>query len=328
MPAQCWTLILMPNIINREPKKFLRTKTIYVENLVKFSVLIKEGRKYLKVCKINDARIKAALNFIQEHGSTLDKYRLNYLLNKKRNDEIPLKNLRNSQNEDGGFPYNLEKGKHSCVSETCSMLSLIKELNLEESGICKKTLQFLFKAQQQDGSWDENPRITEYGPPPWDTPKKLETKTWLTAEVTNNLIQLDYRNSEQVEKAVEFLMRNRDENGKVAGYKIATWIAMSVFAQLEGLDNETVQKSLKLVETWLQEEDIDPSFLNWYLACLHDAKISHNHPLVQQCLERLVKLQQENGSWTSVDGGRYIVPTTITALKMLRDFGVWTLKKK
>jgi hypothetical protein len=97
-----------------------------------------------------------------------------------------------------------------------------------------------------------------------------------------------------------------------------------VLAQLEGVENETAQKSLELVQGWLEQEDADASFLNWYLQCLSQAKVPKNHPLVQKCLEKLVKLQQKNGSWTSVDGERYIVPTTITVLKLLRDFGVWT----
>jgi hypothetical protein len=268
--------------------------------------------------------IEAALRFIQEHGDAIDKYRINYLLNKRRNDEFPLEKLRSVQNGDGGVPYNIEKGKQSSLSETCSALNLINELDLKESDVCKKALNFLFETQQQDGSWDENPKIAEYEPPQWDKPGKLETKTWLTAEIARNLIQLSYRDSKQVKKAAKFLLQNTDENGKVEGYKIATWIALSVLAQLEGIENETVQKSLKLVQEWLEEEDVDASFLNWYLQCLSQVKIPKNHPLVQKCLEKLVKLQQENGSWASVDGERYIVPTTITALKLLRDFGVWT----
>ena len=272
--------------------------------------------------------VEAALNFIKEHGNSIDKYRINYLLDKKREDEIPLSYFQKIQNKDGGFPYNHEKGKHSGVSETSSILALIRELDLKDVEVCKKALQCLFKIQQKDGSWDENPKIAEYDPPPWDTPGALGTKIWLTADITNALIQLGYQNSEHVRKAADFLAKNRDENGKVAGFRIATWIALSVFAQLEGLENEAVQKSLKLVEEWLKEEDTDASFLNWYLMCLQDAKFPRKHPLVQQCLKRLVKLQQKNGSWTSVDGGRYMVPTTITALKLLRDYGVWTEQER
>jgi len=191
--------------------------------------------------------IETALDFIQKHGNKIDRYRITYLLNERQNDEIPLKDLRNMQNTDGGFPYDLQKDKYSCVSQTCSMLSLIRELDLKKSDVCKKALQFLSKNQKQDGSWDENPRIAGYKPPQWDMSGKIATKTWLTAEIANNLIQLGYNDSEQVRKAAKFLKKNRDEKGKVVGYRIATWIAIPVFAQLKGIENETVQKSLKLV---------------------------------------------------------------------------------
>lgn len=268
-------------------------------------------------------RIEKALDYIRKHGNPMDKYRVEYLLNKRSDDAIPLKYLEDIQNEDGGFPHNLEKGKHSDVSETCSMLDLIYELELGKHDVCKRAVQFLFENQREDGSWDENPRILEYNPPSWDTPGKLETKTWLTGEVANNLIQLGHRDSEQVKRAVEFLKGIIDENGKVTGYKIATWITTSVIAQLEGIENNTAQKSLNLIQEWLQVEDTDASFLNWYLACLLKAKIAKDHPLVQECLDKLLGLQQENGSWTSVDGERYTVPTTITSLRLLRAFNRW-----
>lgn len=185
--------------------------------------------------------VEAALNFVRKHGNTIDGYRVNYLLNERRNDEIPLKNLRNMQNEDGGFHYEFEKGKHSSVSETCSMMSLIRELDLKTSDVCRKALQFVFRIQQHDGSWDENSKIAGYKPHPWDTPGKLETKTWLTAEIANNLIKLGYHNSEQVRKAAKFLNKKRGKNGKISGYRIATWISIAVFAQLEGFENEIVQ---------------------------------------------------------------------------------------
>ncbi|MFP3985018.1 MAG: prenyltransferase/squalene oxidase repeat-containing protein [Candidatus Bathyarchaeia archaeon] len=268
--------------------------------------------------------VEAALYFIQKHGGVIDKYRVNYLLNGSGDEEVPLKILRTLQNEDGGFPYNLEKGNLSSVNETCSLLNLISELNLEASPICKKALQFLLQTQQPDGSWDENSKIKEYNPPFWNAPGKLETKTWLTAAATNNLILLGYRRSDQVKKAAKFLKENMDENGKIAGFRIATWIAISVFAQLEDLEKETLRKSLQLFEEWLQKEKTDASFLNWYLECLLDAKIPQNHPLVQKCLKKLVKLQQRNGSWTSADGAKHTVSTTVTALKMLRNYGFWT----
>jgi len=61
--------------------------------------------------------------FVEENGSELEKYRLNYLLGKVRDDEVPLRCLRGLQNDEGGFPYDNEKGKLSCVGNTSANLS-------------------------------------------------------------------------------------------------------------------------------------------------------------------------------------------------------------
>ncbi len=55
------------------------------------------------------------------------------------------------QNEDGGFPYGLEKGKDSGISETCSVLSILSELNLLDYDIAKKSIKYLLKKQKNDG---------------------------------------------------------------------------------------------------------------------------------------------------------------------------------
>lgn len=62
--------------------------------------------------------IPKAISFVEKNGTALEKYRLRFLRGKEKNDEIPLQYLRNLQNEDGGFPYDSEKGKLSCVLTT------------------------------------------------------------------------------------------------------------------------------------------------------------------------------------------------------------------
>ena len=72
--------------------------------------------------------VQKAIGFIEENGTKLEKYRLNHLLGKGRDDEVPLRHLRRLQNDDGGFPYDDEKGKLSSVNSTGVDLSLIVEL--------------------------------------------------------------------------------------------------------------------------------------------------------------------------------------------------------
>jgi len=268
--------------------------------------------------------VESAFKFVECFGNMLERYRVKYLFQGTRDDEVPLRYVRRLQNEDGGFPYNLELGKPSSVNETSGILSLVAELNLGESDEGQKVIKYLFQAQSLDGSWNESPEISQFNPPRWDDPNNVNTRMWLTGVITVHLIQLGYGESQHVKKACEFLRKHMDEKGKVEGPQIATWIAMAIFGMLEGSGSPCVRKELDLVEGWLDEElEEDASFLCWYLECLSYAGVPREHALVRKCLKKLMTLQGEDGGWKNADGARYNVPTAINTLKLLKHFGEW-----
>ncbi len=120
--------------------------------------------------------VQKAISFVEENGTELEKYRLNHLLGKEKNDEIPLRYLRRLQNDDGGFPYENEMGKVSCILNMSANLSLMIELGLAESDVCRKTVEYLLRVQDRDGGWDENDEIKQYNPPFWDASRDPKTK--------------------------------------------------------------------------------------------------------------------------------------------------------
>lgn len=267
--------------------------------------------------------VQKAIDFIEENGTMLEKYRLGYLLGKEKSSEFPLIYLKALQNEDGGFPCNDEKGKESSVNLTSVNLSLMIELGLGESDVCRKTLEYILNIQIEDGSWDENKAINQYNPPFWDTPGDLKTKMWLTATILNHLIQLGYGKSQAVRKGVEFLLKNRDEEGKFAGFLHSTWIAVGVFGQLEGTDSEVVKKALRVIDKNLSRmEDGAPDFA-WCLECFYAAGIPKEAPAVKRCIDNVTKLQRENGALASIDGEKHAVSTTINVLKVLKMYEAW-----
>jgi len=266
--------------------------------------------------------VESAFKFIERFGNTLEQYRGKYLFQSLRDDRVPSHYLRRLQNEDGGFPYDLETGKPSSVNETSGILALVAELDLGTSEVCQKVLSYLFQIQRPDGGWDENPEISQFNPPRWDTPNNINTRMWLTGEITVDLIRLGYIGSRQVKQACEFLLKHMDKKGKMEGPQIATWIAMAIFGILEGRDSLYVGKALVLVERWLDEEpEEDAAFLCWYLECLSYAGIPREHAVVRKCLKKLMALQEKDGGWKSADGSRYNVSTTINALKLLKHYG-------
>jgi hypothetical protein len=267
--------------------------------------------------------VQKAIRFVEENGTELEKYRLNYLVGKERDDEVPLRYLRGLQNDDGGFPYSHEKGKLSSVNSTSVNLSLMIELGLTESNVCRKTVEYFMDVQSENGSWDENHAISQYNPPFWDMPGDLKTKMWLTASVLNFLIQLGYRESEAVRKAKQFLLKNRDEEGKFVGFLHSTWISVGVFGQLEGKDSEIVKKALEVIERNIDRLEDGAGDLVWCLECFYAARIGKDAPIVKRCIDRVIELQRQDGAWASGDGEKYSVSTTINALRILKMYKVW-----
>jgi hypothetical protein len=264
--------------------------------------------------------VESAFKFIERFGNALERYRREYLFENFRDNGVPLGYLRQLQNEDGGFPYNLEVGKPSSVNETSGVLRLVAELALGESDVCYKIVDYLFSIQRSDGGWDENPEIRQFNPPRWDTPRNINTRMWLTGDITTHLIRLGYDRSKHVKQACDFLLKHMNEKGKVEGPRIATWIAIAIFGMLEGAESPYVRNTLGLVESWLDEEsDEDASFLCWYLECLGYAGLPQKQSIVRKCLKRLLTLQDKDGGWKSLDGSRYNVSTTINALKFLKQ---------
>ncbi len=267
--------------------------------------------------------VQKAVHFIEENGTELEKYRLHYLLGKERNKEYPLRCLRELQNHDGGFPYGGEKGKLSSVNVTSGRLNLMIELRLDESDVCRKTAKYLLNIQNEDGSWDEDEAINQYNPPFWNTPGDLKTKMWLTANISNHLIQLSHRESEAIRKATEFLLKNRDDEGKFAGFLHSTWISIGVFGQLEGINSEVVKKALRVIDRNINRMENGVSSFTWCLECFYVAGVPKENSVAQKCIYRVIKLQSENGAWVSEGGEKYAVSATINALRVLKMYKVW-----
>jgi len=267
--------------------------------------------------------IQKAINLVEKNGTALEKYRLRFLTDEEKNDEIPLQYLKNLQNEGGGFPYDSEKGKLSCVNTTSNYLGLMVELGLGTSNVCKKTIEYLSRIQGKDGGWSESEAIKQYNPPFWLMPSDLKTTMWLTASITNYLIQLGYSKSQAVQRATRFLLKNRDKEGKFAGFLHSTWISIGVFGQLKGNESDIVKKALKVIDKNIEKLGDGAGNFAWCLECFYIAGLTKENPTVKKCIDTLVNLQQENGAWLSADGEKFTVSTTINVLRVLKNYQLW-----
>ena len=275
-----------------------------------------EKQKYKNMkSKKTSVDIEKTLNYIKKNGTDLDVYRVEYLFYNKKDDKVSLKIFSQVQNEDGGFSYNLEKGEDSGISETCSMLSILSELNLLDYHIAKKSIKYLLKKQKNDGRLSENVEILKYDPPPWNLPDDLKCDMWLTAEIALKLLKLGYR--DKAEKAANFLDRNKKE-GRFFGYAITNVLAVSLFSCLEKRDE--IKNMDEIIRDIIEKEE-EPAFLNWYLETLEDSKLEYKDSLMKICLEKLQKKINKNVIFESVDGERFNIPNTIDSLKLLKGYG-------
>lgn len=260
--------------------------------------------------------LKRAVHFAKTQGDELQRYRVDFHFNDIGDDEIPLNYYRKRQEATGGFPYDLEPGRPTSTNETAAVLGTLAELDLSKSDVADKAVDYILSIQSRDGSWDEGQEIKTLNPPPWDMPGELNTRLWLTALTAANLVNLEKGDLEAVRRAAGFLLQHRDESGRFKGYAITTWICIPLFSFLKGKDSDIVKGCLEHVEEWAEEET-DPGFLVWYLECLTLAGLTLDHPTASNCLEKLGRLQRDDGSFSSVDGDRYVVPNTIGAARFM-----------
>ena len=146
---------------------------------------------------------------------------------------------------------------------------------------------------------------------------------WLTANITNYLIQLGYSESQAVQRAVRFLLKNRDEEGKFAGFLHSTWISIGVFGQLRGSESDIVKNALKVIDENIRKLRDGAGDFAWCLECFYAAGLTKENPIVKKCIDELVDLQQENGAWLSADGEKFTASTTINVLRVLKNYKLW-----
>ena len=123
------------------------------------------------------------------------------------------------------------------------------------------------------------------------------------------------------QKALDFLLRHRDETGKFYGYLHTTWIASSVFGMAGDQYAEVARKGLQTLMDRPFSEWAD-SQIAWALDCLSSAGLPKDHPFVEKCLAELLQRRGPDGRWSSEDGEAYAVGATIQVLKVLKHYGL------
>jgi len=263
--------------------------------------------------KIN---MKQAIDFVYKNGNIIKKARLDAILREKKPAKSVVGKILDLQNEDGGFPYNMKKGKPSTISDTTVALIWLNDLKMLDSDTGKKAIKHLISLQKEDGSWDENPEISSYNPPVWMTPGDKKTIVYNTAYSAFWLGISGHGKSLSFKKAYNFLVEYQKESGKFEGFLHSSWIGTSVIAMIEGWESKRVKRSLKFLDhidwsSWVASQ------ISWMLWCFMVADVPKENIFVSKMLNKLRGKQRDDGSFASEDGEEFAVGATLEAIKVL-----------
>ena len=258
-------------------------------------------------------------SFIEGHGSSLEQARARWILHRVKPEPDVVQSLAELQNEDGGFPFHMVKGNLSAIASTIVALWWMSDLGLLQSPTAARASRYLLAIQRDDGGWDEAPAIAQYNPPPWATPGDLKARLYLSADAAFWLAVMGYQGQPAFQRALDFLLNQRDEMGRFYGFFHSTWIATSVFAMTGLQYAAVVEQGLQVLMGRPLSEWV-ASQIGWALSCLAQAGIPKAHPFVEQGLAELARRQRPDGSWTSEDGETHDVGATIEAVKVLKHY--------
>jgi len=257
--------------------------------------------------------MEKALGFIMENGSVMDTYKVEYLLDLGRDDKIPLEFFSRYQNKDGGFPLEFKEGKPSSIGTTAMILPWFFHLDVTYAGSYKRCINYLMESQKPDGFWDEDQRIGSMGPPEQLEPGILSTKLFLTGLASNLLLNYDI-NEYSAKKGVNYMENFRRGDGSFEGLPITNWMMFSLYSQRG--DDEKADALMPFLETDTPE---DPKYLVMQIDCIWMAN-RENH-IAEGILDRLEKMQQDDGSWKTSDGKRFYAQATAEIIRIMHTWG-------
>ncbi|UCC20617.1 MAG: terpene cyclase/mutase family protein [Promethearchaeota archaeon] len=268
--------------------------------------------------------IQKSLKFIETQGNFIEKARLSIIIRDEKPTLDVIKKLNLMQNSDGGFSYWVKQVSN--ITDTCYILEWFDDLKVFKGEAVDRACKFLLDRQQEDGGWDEVPKVSNYNPPKWMLPGRIETRVWLTAYCAHVLIRFGYAEAKGTKCPTDFLLANCNSKGRLAGYLRATWLALPMLAFFPGPDSESFIRAVKVVEENFSS-DWKGAYIAWLIRCLKDGGLDPNHNLVIKSLSTLKKLQKLDGSWDPEEGEgeEHRVNATICALRAFKEFNVLKL---
>lgn len=252
---------------------------------------------------------------IDQNGTEMERARLRGILGRPRPDTKIVRTLEARQNEDGGAPHQMASGRLSTIDATTTTLEWLWDLGLAESPYAERACTYLLSTQRPDGAWDEPPGILRYSPPPRLMPGDPRVRCRVTALVAFWLARAGYRD-DVTRRAVAYVAARQAPDGRVLGFREATWLLAAASIMLEGAESALAVRALESLAD-VPDDRWSAGALAGMLDCLGAAGLSRTVPLIAFGLDRLRTIARPDGTWLSEEGEAYHMDVTLAALRAL-----------
>ncbi|MFX0064978.1 MAG: hypothetical protein ACFFC7_22615 [Candidatus Hermodarchaeota archaeon] len=267
------------------------------------------------------------VSFIRKQGNRLDLLRLRRTLGEPYTLTEAEEELARYQFPDGSWDYKSpeeDPNRIGSLGGTIHCLRWIRELGLKTSPPLIHTLEFLSSIQASDGSFYETEAKLAHSPQRWLQEETLIDRFYFTAAVPMRLFSLGYPKHPIIKPALKWLTHHWTDWDLVAGTWYGPWALLGISSSFNELSRSLYQRCYDYTLTWVPRLETQP--LTWLLDVLQGAGFSAKDPVVTKGLTRLHALQNKDGTWQ--DPKYSTVESTITALRLLREYGSFQLEER
>lgn len=243
-----------------------------------------------------------------------------------------------TQNDDGGFPRDFQKGFPSSVKTTYRTLKILHKVGIDKrSYIMNSALNWLINQQNTDGGWHENPAINLPEWMTWESTSK--SVTWYTCQIGILLQQLQMQNTDTFRKIINFFASSELPNGgwsAVIGLNErdddSTVGIADFLAQVLGERYPAVSRARNIFDSSMakliarvKSERVEDAYELTHIIFENPQNSMYRtgDERVNTLLRALVEAQREDGGWlTFYSGGKSDVPMSVYSLQILVSYGV------
>jgi hypothetical protein len=266
------------------------------------------------------SQLDKAIQYVRQNGNPLDRLRLRNALGEPFALAEAEETLTRWQFPDGSWDYEPRDAPGDGVGSlggTIHCLRWVREFGLGDTQLAARTIGFLESIESPDGSFYETEAKLAHSPQSWLQEETLIDRFYFTAAVPVRLFSLGYTQETVIEPAIRWLEQHWADWELVTGTWYNLWALLCLYPQIDRLSQSQYQRCHARALEWLP--NLEAQQLTWLLDALQGAGYSEDEPLVQQGLARLLNLEGASGLWA--DEKYSTVETTITALRLLLDYG-------